>query len=605
MKRRQNGRGAMISFVLLAVPVIWLALRIAPYTSGGLPEVLGHLDEIAAHPFRISLCAESPPTVLAFLAIYGLGVVYYSATRRNYRHGEEHGSASWGDIAALRRTYRQHPQEQNRILTQQVAIGLNTRKHGRNLNVGVIGGTGAGKTRGYAMPNLLQANSSYVVTDPKGELLRSCGSFLEAQGYRIVVLDLIHMSRSHCYNPFDYLECENDVQRLVTNFFKATGNKNGVSSDNQFWEDTAQMYLMAMIFLLLEQAPKEEQNFATVRELITRDMVQDEDMMGMGEAEPSPMAALFYQIECETPDSIALKYYRDCHTSAGKTMKSIQISLLAHLNKFNLKEVADLTRTDELELGRMGEEKTALFCVIPDNDTSFNFLVSMLYTQLFQKLFRVADDRYSGCLPVSVHFLLDEFANVSLPNEFEKVLSVMRSRNISVSIILQALSQLKQLYKDSWEVILSNLDELLYLGSSEVSTHEYISKRLGKETIDTNTYGRSRGRSGSFSTNYQVSGRELLAADEVGRLDNRKALLFIRGERPVLDLKYGLERHPHARRMNDPPYQHGTAPLADASLILLTTNIQCTEPAGSSQFELLSEEEIEARFAFKEELKHE
>lgn len=600
MRQKKNGRSQTAAMLMLAVPVIWLALRSAPYASGGLPEIFAHLSEISAQPFQITFCAESIRTVLVCLLIYGLGCIYFYATRHNYRRGEEHGSASWGDAAKLNRKYQQKPLECNRILTQNVRIGIQTQEHGRNLNTGVIGGTGAGKTRGYAMPNLLQANCSYAVTDPKGELLRSCGSFLERQGYRVLALDLIHMDQSHGYNPFEYLENENDVQRLVTNFFRATGNKNGVSGDNQFWEDTAQMYLMAMIFLLLEQAPPEEQNFASVRELVTRDMVQDEDDMGMGAAEPSPLAALFYQIECERPDSIALKYYKDCHTSAGKTMKSIQISLLAHLNKFNLKAVADLTRVDELHLERMGEEKTALFCVIPDNDTSFNFLVSILYTQLFQKLFRAADDKYGGSLPIPVHFLLDEFANIALPSDFEKVLSVMRSRNISVSIILQALSQLKQLYKDSWEIILSNLDELLYLGSSEVSTHEYISKRLGKETIDTNSYGRSRGRSGSYSTNYQQTGRELLTPDEIGRLDNRQAILFIRGEKPVLDSKFVLERHPNAKQMNAPPYRHGAAPLAEGTLTVLNQAITEQE-----QVELLSESEIEALFDFREESQHE
>lgn len=600
MRQKKNGRSQTAAMLMLAVPVIWLALRSAPYASGGLPEIFAHLSEISAQPFQITFCAESIRTVLVCLLIYGLGCIYFYATRHNYRRGEEHGSASWGDAAKLNRKYQQKPLERNRILTQNVRLGIHTQTHGRNLNTGVIGGTGAGKTRGYAMPNLLQANCSYAVTDPKGELLRSCGSFLERQGYRVVVLDLIHMDQSHCYNPFEYLENENDVQRLVTNFFRATGNKNGVSGDNQFWEDTAQMYLMAMIFLLLEQAPPEEQNFASVRELVTRDMVQDGDDMGMGAAEPSPLAALFYQIECERPDSIALKYYKDCHTSAGKTMKSIQISLLAHLNKFNLKAVADLTRVDELHLERMGEEKTALFCVIPDNDTSFNFLVSILYTQLFQMLFRSADDKYGGSLPIPVHFLLDEFANIALPSDFEKVLSVMRSRNISVSVILQALSQLKQLYKDSWEIILSNLDELLYLGSSEVSTHEYISKRLGKETIDTNSYGRSRGRSGSYSTNYQQTGRELLTPDEIGRMDNRQAILFIRGEKPVLDSKFVLEHHPNAKQMNAPPYRHGTVPLAEGTLTVL--NQATTE---QEQVELLSESEIEALFDFREESQHE
>ena len=438
--------------------------------------------------------------------------------------------------------------------------------------------------------------------------MRDCGNFLVGRGYNLKVLDLLHMERSHCYNPFVYLERESDVQLLVTNLFKATTPKKSTGSQDPFWENAAQIYLLALIFFLLEQAPPEERNFATVLELIRYDKIEEEDT---GEAMPSPVEALFYQLEQQDPDSMAVKYYKNFRAAAGKTLKSIQITLIAHLDKFNLTEVAALTRTDELELDRLGREKTAIFALIPDNDTSFNFLVSMLYTQLFQKLFRVADDEYGGALPVPVHFLMDEFANIALPDDFEKILSVMRSRNVFVSIILQNLAQLKALFKDNWESIVGNLDELVYLGGNEQSTHKYISELLGKETIDSNTYGRSRGRNGSYSTNYQIGGRELMTPDEVRRLDNRYALLFIRGEPPVIDLKYDLKKHPNATQIvqgGADPYQHGVVNHSVATVAIQQTRVESSwrkeserSETGGPQYELLSEEDAAKRYLTEEE----
>ena len=328
------------------------------------------------------------------------------------------------------------------------------------------------------------------------------------------------------------------------------------------------MLLMALIFYLKYEAPEEEQNFSMVLEMLRAGAVEDEEQ----EMEPSPLDNLFYDLEERQPEHIAVKYYQNYRSGSAKTLKSIQLTLASHLEKFNLESLAALTMTDELDLPSLGEKKVALFALIPDNDTSFNFLVSILYTQLFQQLFYLADHRYGGRLPVHVHFLMDEFANVSLPDDFDKILSVVRSREISVSIILQNLAQLKALFEKQWESIVGNCDTFLYLGGNEQATHKYVSELLGKETIDTNTYGKSSGRSGSYSTNYQNSGRELLTPDEVRMLDNRNALLFLRGERPVMDEKYDLMRHPNIKYTADggqPPYAHGTVTKAAAKIEIL------------------------------------
>lgn len=379
------------------------------------------------------------------------------------------------------------------------------------------------------------------------------------------VLDLINMEKSHCYNPFVYLQSDNDVQRLVTNLFQSTTPK-GAQSNDPFWDTAASMLLLALIFYLKYEAPEEEQNFSMVMEMLRAGDVSEED-----ETYYSPLDSLFFELEEREPDHIAVKYYKDYHSGAAKTLKSIQITLAARLEKFNLDSLSGLTAVDELDLPSLGEKKVALFALIPDNDTSFNFLVSILYTQLFQQLFYLADHKYGGSLPVHCHFIMEEFANVSLPNDFSKILSVMRSRSISVSIILQNLAQLKTLFEKEWESIMGNCDTFLYLGGNEQSTHKYVSELLGKETIDLNTYGKSSGRSGNYSTNYQISGRELMTPDEVRMMDNRYALLFIRGERPIKDLKYDILKHPNLSRTVDggaDPYVHGKTDIAIADIAL-------------------------------------
>ena len=605
MRQDKFSRQNILLYCLGTIPVTWLALLIAPYMEDGLAGLIWNFGPAMENPFHVVLCADSGRVAAVLLLCYALAIGVYLSTQRNYRRREEHGSAKWGWAAQVNRKYADAHSTENKILTQNVAIGLDGRKHRRNLNTLVCGGSGAGKTRFFAKPNLCQANSSYVVLDPKGELLVSTGKLLEAKGYSIRVLDLINMDRSHCYNPFVYLRDDNDIQRLVTNLFKNTTPK-GSQSQDPFWDQAATMLLLALVFYLHYEAPPEEQNFPMVMEMIRAGDVREDD-----DTYKSALDILFERLEMRNPEHIALKYYRNYHSGSGKTLKSIQITLISRLEKFNLDSLASITQNDELELWSLGEQKTAIFAVIPDNDSSFNFLVGMLYTQLFQQLYHQADFIHGGRLPVPVHFLMDEFANVALPDEFDKLLSTMRSREISVSIIIQNLAQLKALFEKQWESIVGNCDEFLYLGGNEQSTHEYVSKLLGKETIDTNTYGRSKGRNGSYSTNWQLAGRELMTPDEVRMLDNRYALLFIRGERPLEDFKYDILKHPNIALTTDggaEPYRHGGDLISIAALSIDERLLKKAgmKPVSDEEYLFFSEEEFEELLHKKmEEKKHE
>ena len=595
--RQDDKKIAKVFYIIGIVPIIWTALLVAPYINNGIIGVLKNSGNIFSKPFNISITENSIKTVLIFLLIYILAILVYEATRKNYRRREENGSAKWGDAKELNKKYKQ-PNNYNKILTKNVSIGLNGKKHRRNVNVLVIGGSGAGKTFSYCKPNVMQCATSYVVLDPKGEILRDTGYLLEKNGYEIKVLDLINMEKSHCYNPFVYLKSDNDVQKLSTNLFKSTTPK-GSTTNDPFWDTAASMLLLALIFYLKYEAPPEEQNFTMVMELLRAGDVKEDD-----DDYVSPLDMLFNRLETKNPEHIALKYYRSYHSGSAKTLKSIQVTLASRLEKFNLESMAQLTQTDELDLPSLGEKKTALFAIIPDNDTSFNFLVSILYTQLFQQLFYIADYKYGGSLPTHVHFVMDEFANVSLPDDFDKILSVMRSREVSVSIILQNLAQLKALFEKQWESIVGNCDEFLYLGGNEQSTHKYISELLGKETIDTNSYGRSFGSHANFSENDQIAGRELLTPDEVRLLDNNYALLFIRGERPIKDFKFNLKEHFNSsytpignKSVN--PYIHGGTENAIGTITFDIEDISFnTEELNNLQIdeidvEILSNEEIE------------
>lgn len=604
MRQDKFSKPRLILYVCGMIPVAWCGLLLAPYLEGGLPGIVANAAAAFESPFRVQWCQNSVKSVLIFWLLYGCILGIYLSTNRNYRRREEHGSARWGSPSAVNKKYASKVKTENKILTQNVAIGLDGRKHRRNLNILCCGGSGAGKTRFFAKDNIMNCNTSFVVLDPKGELLRDTGNLLESNGYVIKVVDLVNMDRSHCYNPFVYLRSDNDIQRLVTNLFKNTTPK-GTQTQDPFWDQAATMLLLALVFYLYYEAPPEEQNFPMVMEMIRAGEVREDD-----DEYQSPLDELFDRLERRNPEHIALKYYRSYHSGSAKTLKSIQITLISRLEKFNLTSLASITQHDEMELWSLGERKTAVFAVIPDNDSSFNFIVGMLYTQLFQQLYYQADVVHGGRLPIHVHFVMDEFANVALPDEFDKLLATMRSREISVSIIIQNLAQLKALFEKQWESIVGNCDEFLYLGGNEQSTHKYVSELLGKETIDMNTYGQSKGRNGSYSTNWQLSGRELMTPDEVRMMDNRYALLFIRGERPIMDLKYDIMKHPNLALTTDggaPAYVHGEDTRSFASIII---DEQLLEQAVSyegaaSNYELLSEEELEEYLKYMEEQQYE
>nr|WP_243872295.1 type IV secretory system conjugative DNA transfer family protein [Blautia wexlerae] len=539
------------------------------------------LTEKLNHPFQFHYTEYTIKSMLVCTLLYAAGIGIFYSSQKNYRRGEEHGSARWGDARQICKKYSQKPYSQNILLTQNFRISLDTHKHRRCLNILVVGGSGAGKSRGFALPNIMQCCCSMVITDPKAELLRKTGGLLEKKGYEVRVFDLINPDTSFCYNPFEYVHDDKDVLRLISNLIQNTTPKGSQSSD-PFWEKSETALLQALMLYLLHEAPPEEQNFAMIMEMLGSAQVKEED-----EDYESPLDILFDRLEMRDPDSIAVKQYHIYKQAAGKTAKSILISVGVRLAAFNLPQIAKLTNTDELDLSSMGEKKVALFCCIPDADTSLNYLVGMIYSQLFQTLYYMADRVHGGALPVPVNCIMDEFPNVSLPNEFEKILATCRSRSIYCSIIIQNMSQLKALFKDSWESLVGNCDEFLYLGGNEKETHKYVSELLGKETIDTNTYGQTKGKSGSYSTNFQQSGRELLQPDEVRMLDNQNALLFIRGERPILDAKYDLMKHPNIRYTEDGgagPFNYAKAPLAHDDFTFDETRY--------NDYELLLDEDI-------------
>lgn len=514
-----------------------------------MPELLTNLTAALQHPLDIHWTDKSLLSILICTGLYIMGLCVYASEQRRTRDGEEHGSAAWGSPRQVNAMFRQ---KENKILTRHVRLGLDTHKHRRSLNVLVIGGSGAAKTRSYVKPNILEANTNYVITDPKMEVLTATGGWLKSKGYDIRVLNLVNLEESDGYNPFRYLRDEKDVLKLVNNLIQATTPKGSHESD-PFWTKAETALLQAIILMLFQEAPEYEQNFSMVMRVLEYAEVREEDDEYL-----SPLDLLFQAIERENPESVALRQYKVFKQSAGKTAKSILVSAAVRLAPFNLPQIRAITDHDDMDLYTLGEKKCALYAVIPDNDNTFNFLVSLLYSQAFQTLYYSADQIHHGALPRHVHFVLDEFAAMPLPG-YTRELATMRSRNISSSTIIQNMAQIKELYKDSWETIPGNSDTILYLGGNEQSTHKYISEALGKATIDTKTHGQTKGKSGSYSTNFQMSGRELLTPDEVRALDNRYCILFIRGAKPVMDLKYELTEHPAIRYTADgggAPYIH-------------------------------------------------
>ena len=538
------------------IPIVWFAVLMAGRYETGMTifDLAAQFSEAMKTPFALRWTPHTARFIGIFLLLYGGAILFYYTGQKNTRPGEEHGSASWGSIRELDKKYRDKDASQNVILTQHFQMSMNGKLHRRNLLQIVVGGSGSGKTRFLAKPNLMLANASFIVTDPKGEMLRAVGNLFLEEGYVLRVFDLIDPAKSDCYNPFCYIRKDADVFKLIDNFIKNTTPK-GAKANDPFWEKSETALDAALMLYLLHEAPPEDQNMETILYMIENGGAKEED-----DDYQSPLDLLFEALEEEQPDHIAVRQYHIFKQAAGKTAKSILVSAAVRLASFTLPEIQRITASDDMELGKLGERKQAIFCIIPDsNDASLNFLVGMLYTQAFQELYYQADKVHQGALPVPVRLMFDEFANVALPDGYARLQATMRSRNIMSTIILQNISQLKALFKDDWEGIIGNADSFIYLGGNEQSTHKYISELLGKETIDTRTSSQSKGRNGSFSQNFQQTGRELMTPDEVRRLDNKNAIVLIRGEKPVIDEKYDILKHPNIQCAEDggaPPYLH-------------------------------------------------
>ena len=565
--RQNDFRSAAPVWAVLSPLVLWLAAIAAyAYEDGmNLFQWMGRFSQVLERPLSIGWTAHTPKFMLVSLIIYAFGIALYYSSRENCRPGEEYGSARWGDPRALCRKYMDHQhKEANIILTQRVRLGMDGYKTQRNMNILVIGGSGSGKTRYFCKPGLYSANCSYLVTDPKGELLKAAGGLLLSLGYEVRVFNLIDPEQSNCYNPFVYVREEKDVLSLIDNLIKNTTPRNA-SSNDPFWEKAEVALDSALMLYLIHEAPQDEQNFETMLYMMNFADVREED-----EQYRSPLDMLFRALEEEQPAHVAVKQYKVFKQAAGKTAKSILVTAAVRLAAFNIPQYAAMTSMDEMDFGSLGERKRAIFCVIPVNDSSMNYLVGMLYTQCFQELYRRADLKYNGRLPVPVRVIQDEWANVAQPESYPKILATCRSYNIGLNIIVQNVQQIKALYEKEHESIIGNCDTLLFLGGgNEPASLEFIVKLLGRETLATRTRGLTKGRNGSSTTNYQQTGRDLMTIDEVRKLDTNKAILFIRGEDPVIDRKYNLKRHPNIKLTSDgkaKPYIHKPQGAPDYAL---------------------------------------
>ena len=553
-----------IVWAILCLPVVYFAMVTASvYIPGeNIFALLERISTMVRRPDLLRWTAYTPRFLLVFLLLYGGGVLLYYADHENRRPGEEYGSAKWGNARELNKRYADQ-NGKNVILTKRVSIGLDGYKHRRNLNILVVGGSGSGKTRFFCKPGIMSVNCSYLIVDPKGEMLRSTGYLLKDEGYDIKVFDLIHPRQSDGYNPFTYIRDDPDVLKLMDNLVKNTTPPKGASND-PFWEKAEIALDSALILYLLYEAPAEEQNFEMLMFMLECARVMEED-----EQYQSPLDLLFQTLEERDPSHIAVREYKVYKQAAGKTAKSILVTASVRLAAFIFPQYAAMMQTDEMDFASLGERKRAIFCVIPVNDGSMNYLVSMLLTQCFQQLYLRADERYNGRLPMPVRVIQDEWANVAQPDSYPKVLATCRSYNIGINIIVQNIQSIKALYKDEWEGIIGNCDTLLFLGGgNEPTSLEFMSKLLGKETVHTRTRGQTKGRSGSSSVNFQQTGRDLMTPDEIRMLPTNDALLFIRGEKPVRDKKYNIKKHPNVRRTADgraKPYIHNP-PVPDYTL---------------------------------------
>ncbi|HEN4332696.1 TPA: type IV secretory system conjugative DNA transfer family protein [Streptococcus agalactiae] len=467
---------------------------------------------------------------------------------KKFRQGKEYGSARWGTRKDIE-PYMDEKFQNNILLTQTERLTMNGRpanpKYARNKNVLVIGGSGSGKTRFYVKPNLMQMHSSYCVTDPKGTIVIECGKMLEDNGYEIKILNTINFKKSMKYNPFAYLKSEKDILKLVQTIIANTKGE-GEKAGEDFWVKSEKLYYTALIGYIFYEAPREEKNFATLLDMIDASEVREDDETYM-----NPIDRLFEALEKKEPTHFAVKQYKKYKLAAGKTAKSILISCGARLAPFDIQELRDLMKEDELELDTLGDRKTALFVIISDTDDTFNFVVSIMYSQLFNLLCDKADDEYGGRLPVHVRCLLDEFANIGLIPKFEKLIATIRSREISASIILQAQSQLKAIYKDNADTIVGNCDSTLFLGGKEKTTLKELSETLGKETIDLYNTSETRSNANSYGLNYQKTGKELMSQDEITVMDGSKCIFQLRGVRPFLSDKFDITKHKNYKLLED------------------------------------------------------
>lgn len=506
------------------------------------------LGEVFLNP----LPSFNPIDILVGIAggvIIKLAIYIKGKDAKKYRKGCEYGSARWGNAEDIK-PYMADKFEDNVILTETERLTMDGRpkagpKYARNKNILVIGGSGSGKTRFYVKPNLLQMHSSYVVTDPKGTVLNEVGKALKEGGYAIKVLNTINFKKSMHYNPLSYIRSEKDILKLVNTIIANTKGE-GNQSGEDFWVKAERLYYSALIGYIWYEAPDDEKNLNTLIEMINASEAREDD-----ESFENPIDKLFKELEQENPEHFAVRQYKKYKLAAGKTAKSILISCGARLAPFDIAELRELTEDDELELDTLGDKKTALFVIISDTDDTFNFIVAIMYTQLFNLLCDKADDKYGGRLPVHVRFILDEFANIGQIPKFDKLIATIRSREISASIILQAQSQLKAIYKDNADTIVGNCDTILFLGGKEKTTLKEISEILGKETIDLYNTGESRGKETSHSLNYQKTGKELMSMDELSVMDGSKCILQLRGVRPFLSDKYDITKHPKYKMLSD------------------------------------------------------
>lgn len=549
-------KSSVIMWGVLLGGMLWFAVKLAMSYEIGITfeQFKQNFMVNAANIFYFKAAGHTAAFVVVVVVIWLVLLSNYLFRAGLYMHGKEHGSAGFANLRELQRKY---VQDENIILSQNLSIGLDMYRHQHNLNILVVGGSGSGKGRGFCIPGLISStpNLSYVCSDSKGEALRSTGHALEKMGYEVRVLNLIDMKNSMRYNPFRYLRKDSDVISLITNFIQNTTPKDAHSSD-PFWEKAQIALLQALMFYLWYEAPSNEQNFAMMAEMLRYAEVREKD-----ENHKSPLDMLFEELKHKNPNHIACRQYDMYKLAAGKTAKSILVMAGVSLSLFGIEEVIDLTSEDELHFSDLAEKKIALFCITSDCDPSFDWLASMLYTQMFQELEYIADSRPDGRLARHVRFILDEYANISISSGQsndggQKVLSTCRSRNFSMNIVIQNIAQLKGLFKDTWENITGCCDVMLYLGGNEQSTHKYVAEELSKATIRYDTFGKS---ANNLNTNINITGRELMTPGEIRELDRRDCIVLIANEKPIIDRKYDLMKHPNIRLAQQggaPPYYY-------------------------------------------------